>query len=83
MIDCFRALHPSERNAYSCFNTKLKGRVNNFGTRIDYIVCTSLLRSRLSKCSIRSDVVGSDHLPVVAGLAWEKMTSRVRFLGEE
>lgn len=68
MVDCFRALHPSERNAYSCFNMKLKGRVNNFGTRIDYIVCSRPLRDRLVECAIRSDVTGSDHLPVVAGL---------------
>ncbi|CBK23625.2 uncharacterized protein [Blastocystis hominis] len=66
MIDCFRALYPSERNAYSCFNTKLKGRINNFGTRIDYIVCTRPLRNCLVECAIRSDVTGSDHLPVVA-----------------
>lgn len=84
MIDCFRALHPSERNAYSCFNTKLKGRVNNFGTRIDYIVCTCPLRDCLVKCVIRSDVTGSDHLPVVAGLVvCRAVMSRVRFFGEE
>ena len=84
MIDCFRALHPSERNAYSCFNTKLKGRVNNFGTRIDYIVCTRPLRDCLVECVIRSDVTGSDHLPVVAGLVvCGAVMSRVRFFGEE
>ena len=79
MIDCFRALHPSERNAYSCFNTKLQGRVNNFGTRIDYIVCTRSLRECLTQCFIRSDVEGSDHLPVVAGRRREQMMRRVRF----
>ena len=67
MVDVFRYLNPDATAAYTCFNTKLGGRTNNFGTRIDYILCDSGMKNQLKECIIRSDLNGSDHLAVIAG----------------
>lgn len=67
-VDVFRILHPTERNAYTCFSTQLGGRKTNFGTRIDYILCDESLRDAIQTCTILSTMTGSDHLPVVAGI---------------
>ena len=68
MVDVFRIKHPDVLDAYTCFNTKLGGRANNFGTRIDYILCSASLKDRIEGCEIRRDLGGSDHLAVVAGM---------------
>ena len=68
-VDIFRVLHPDEKTAYTCFNTRFGARANNFGTRIDYILCDEGLRDCLVSSSILSEMKGSDHLPVIADLA--------------
>ncbi|KNB41935.1 exodeoxyribonuclease [Blastocystis sp. subtype 4] len=68
LVDVYRVLHPTERTAYTCFSTQLGGRKNNFGTRIDYILCDESLRDAIQTCSILSTMTGSDHLPVTAGI---------------
>ena len=68
MVDVFRVKHPDVLDAYTCFNTKLGGRSNNFGTRIDYILCSASLKDQIEACEIRRDLGGSDHLAVVAGM---------------
>lgn len=66
LVDTLRYLHPKKQECYTCWNTQLNGRANNYGTRIDYILvskpCTGLIKS----CSIMSDVTGSDHCPFAA-----------------
>ena len=76
LIDSFRVLHPTERTAYTCFSTQLGGRKNNFGTRIDYILCDESLHDVIQTCSILSDMTGSDHLPVVAGTHMDLVQTR-------
>ena len=41
-------------------------RKSNFGTRIDYILCTPNLLPWFKSCSVESDIMGSDHCPVSA-----------------
>ena len=67
MVDAFRVIHPTTRKAFTCFNTQLGTRQTNFGTRIDYILCDSVLKESIKDCTILSEMKGSDHLPVVAG----------------
>ena len=65
LIDVFRYFHKDEKNAFTCWNTKTRARETNYGTRIDYILASeNLLLNELIACSIRPDILGSDHCPV-------------------
>ena len=68
-VDTFRIFHPEREMAFTCWNTKMNCRVNNYGTRIDYILASLDLEASLSHCDIQPEVTGSDHCPVVAALA--------------
>lgn len=37
-VDMFRQFYPNEKNAFTCWNTRLSARETNYGTRIDYIL---------------------------------------------
>ena len=66
-IDTYRYLHPDQREAYTCWETLTGARVNNYGVRIDYIVCDGLAsKGHLIECQHRTEVESSDHCPVVA-----------------
>ena len=67
-IDAFRFLHPNREKSFTCWNTKTNARINNYGTRIDYILLSCKLGNSLKECTIMSDVYGSDHCPVKATL---------------
>ena len=69
-VDAFRQRHPERKEAFTCWNTKLNCRANNYGTRIDYVfVDRGLAAEALSECEIHPDVEDSDHCPVSAELA--------------
>ena len=70
LIDVFRTKHPKEKTAYTCFNNRLNARTNNFGTRIDYILCDDGMKGMIEASEILSEMKGSDHLPVVADFAF-------------
>ncbi|CAF1053124.1 unnamed protein product [Adineta steineri] len=66
-IDTFRYLHPDQREAYTCWETVSNARVNNYGVRIDYIICDGAVsKSHLVNCERRPDIESSDHCPVIA-----------------
>lgn len=73
--DSFRYLHPTAEKSFTCWNTKLSARVNNYGTRIDYILISPGLLPWLTECCLMTDVHGSDHCPVRAHLALEPVPS--------
>lgn len=64
--DTFRSLHPTAEKAFTCWNTRLGARQTNYGTRIDYILCSDVLRPFLSSSEVLPHVLGSDHCPVKA-----------------
>jgi AP endonuclease-2 len=64
-IDVFRYLYPNRSESYTCWNTMLGSRLTNFGTRIDYIIADSRLQNYIKDCLILSDILGSDHCPVM------------------
>ncbi|XP_046636835.1 DNA-(apurinic or apyrimidinic site) endonuclease 2-like isoform X2 [Daphnia pulicaria] len=74
-VDSFRHLYPTKAKAFTCWNTKLSARVNNYGTRIDYILLSNQLTDALQDCIIMSDVYGSDHCPVKSSLALDIIAS--------
>ena len=65
-IDTYRFLHPEQREAYTCWETLTSARVNNYGVRIDYILCDGLRsKADLINCEHRTDVESSDHCPII------------------
>ncbi|MCA9795389.1 MAG: exodeoxyribonuclease III [Candidatus Eremiobacteraeota bacterium] len=62
-IDVFRH-HCQEGGHYTWWSYFAGERENNMGWRIDYFVCSGQLADRV-RCSHRSQVMGSDHCPIV------------------
>lgn len=67
-VDTFRALHPGEPGHYSWWSYRTRARENNVGWRIDYHCVDSGLRGRVRSASIRDEITGSDHCPVLLEL---------------
>ena len=67
--DTFRYFHPDLTGAYSWWSYRFRAREKNAGWRIDYFLTSDRLRDRLVSSTIRSDIFGSDHCPVVIELA--------------
>lgn len=63
LIDTFRHLHPEEKK-YSWWSYRGGARGRNVGWRIDYILISEKLKSKLVSAEIRNDIMGSDHCPV-------------------
>ncbi|MCQ2177710.1 MAG: exodeoxyribonuclease III [Bacteroidales bacterium] len=62
-IDSWREMHPQEIK-YSWWSYRMAARERNVGWRIDYLLCSEALRSRMVESGIRNDIYGSDHCPV-------------------
>lgn len=67
--DSFRYLYPERTDAYSWWSNMPKVRERNVGWRIDYFLVSSRLRPFIVDAYIDSNVLGSDHCPVVLELA--------------
>lgn len=66
--DTFRYLYPDKTGAYSWWSYRFNARKNNAGWRIDYFIVSDRLRDRIRSVDIWSEVLGSDHCPVVLEL---------------
>ena len=64
-IDTFRYFYPDQTGIYSWWSYRFNARKNNAGWRIDYFCVSEALKDRLKDAEIRTDVMGSDHCPVV------------------
>ncbi|MBQ2995939.1 MAG: exodeoxyribonuclease III [Oscillibacter sp.] len=67
--DTFRRLHPDLTGAYSWWSYRFNARKNNAGWRIDYFIVSERLMERVENADIWSEILGSDHCPVVLDLA--------------
>ena len=65
MIDSWRKLHPNKIE-YTYFDYRTKARSRNAGWRLDYILVSKYLFKYIKKVDIDSDIIGSDHIPVIA-----------------
>jgi len=63
--DTFRHFYPEKTGAYSWWSYMGKARENNTGWRIDYFIVSDSFKDRLKDAEVHSDVMGSDHCPVV------------------
>jgi len=63
-VDTFRMIHGDKPNCFTFFSYKGNMRELNKGWRIDYFICSEILKSRIVDSYILEDYQGSDHLPV-------------------
>ena len=66
--DTFRYLYPDKAGAYSWWSYRFNARKNNAGWRIDYFIVSDRLKDKIKNADIWSEVLGSDHCPVVLEL---------------
>ena len=64
-VDTFRYFYPDAEGIYSWWSYRFKAREKNAGWRIDYFCVSESLKARLVDAKILTDVMGSDHCPVV------------------
>ena len=67
-IDTFRYLHPDATGIYSWWSYRFNARKNNAGWRIDYFLTSQILKDKIEKAEILTEVMGSDHCPVLLEL---------------
>ncbi len=68
-VDIFRHLHPDQKGAYTWWSQlRADVRARNIGWRIDYFFVSDDLLPRIKRAEILSDVMGSDHCPVLLEL---------------
>lgn len=66
--DLCREFHPSRMGMFTCWETKKNARPGNFGSRIDYVLCSSGIKDWFVDSNIQEGLLGSDHCPVYATL---------------
>ena len=64
-IDTFREVHKDAPEHYSWWSYRANARANNVGWRIDYFYVSEDLKEYITDASIMSEIMGSDHCPVV------------------
>ncbi|NLP36612.1 MAG: exodeoxyribonuclease III [Firmicutes bacterium] len=64
-IDTFRYFYPDQEDAYTWWSYFRSARQRNIGWRIDYFLTSERLKDKLVDAQILSEVMGSDHCPVV------------------
>lgn len=69
MWDITRKFHPDRQGMFTCWETKKNARPGNYGSRIDYILCTAGIKNWFEDANIQEGLMGSDHCPVYAILA--------------
>ena len=64
-IDTFLYFYPDAQWIYSWWSYRFSARAKNAGWRIDYFCVSESLEERLVDAKILTDVMGSDHCPIV------------------
>lgn len=64
-VDAFRALHPGEEYHYTWWSYRQRSRERNVGWRLDYFWVHQDLFPKIKDCKHLTEVMGSDHCPVV------------------
>ncbi|NLK14672.1 MAG: exodeoxyribonuclease III [Spirochaetales bacterium] len=64
-VDTFRYLYPDVTGVYSWWSYRFQSRSRNTGWRIDYWLVSESLKERVIDSTIATDVMGSDHAPVI------------------
>jgi len=68
-LDTFRHFYPDRADAYTWWSYMPKVRERNIGWRIDYFLASARLAPSLLDARIDTDVMGSDHCPIILEVA--------------
>jgi exodeoxyribonuclease-3 len=68
-VDVFRHFNPDKKDAYTYWDMKTFSRDRNVGWRIDYFFASKNLLPKIKKMEILSNVLGSDHCPLLLEIA--------------
>lgn len=63
--DSFRHFYPAQEGSYTWWSYMSKVREKNIGWRIDYFIVSDTFIDRLVDANIHSEIMGSDHCPVL------------------
>ncbi|MEK5186676.1 exodeoxyribonuclease III [Solibacillus sp. FSL R5-0449] len=66
--DSFRHFHPDLTDHFTWWSYMAKVRERNIGWRIDYFIISDRLVDKVEEASIHSEILGSDHCPIVLKL---------------
>ncbi|ATZ45428.1 Bcapn2 [Botrytis cinerea B05.10] len=66
MWDICRGFHPTRKGMFTCWDQKMNARPGNFGSRIDYVLCSEDMKDWFQDSNIQEGLMGSDHCPVFA-----------------
>ncbi len=64
-VDTYRHFYPEKEGAYTWWSYMMKIRERNIGWRIDYFIVSLKLADLLVDAEIHSEILGSDHCPVL------------------
>jgi AP endonuclease-2 len=78
MWDICRSFHPNRQGMFTCWEQKINARPGNYGSRIDYVLCSEAWKDWFCESNIQEGLMGSDHCPVYAILK-----EKVEIEGEE
>lgn len=67
-VDGFRFLYP-DKVEYTWWSYRTRARERNIGWRIDYFVLSDRIKDKIKDVTIRGDIYGSDHCPIILNLA--------------
>lgn len=70
-IDSYRYFYPDITGVYSWWSYRFNARKNNAGWRIDYFLVSEKLKDQMRDAGILTEIMGSDHCPVVLELETE------------
>ncbi|KAI7407406.1 APN2 DNA lyase apurinic/apyrimidinic, partial [Hortaea werneckii] len=62
--DTTRAFHPERKGMYTHWEQKINARPGNFGSRIDFVLVSTDMKSWIRDANIQEGLLGSDHCPV-------------------
>lgn len=67
LVDTYRYINPTKVE-YSYWSYRFNSRKKNKGWRIDYFLVSESLKNNITKAKILTDVMGSDHAPVMLSI---------------
>ncbi|KAF9699047.1 hypothetical protein EKO04_002795 [Ascochyta lentis] len=66
LYDLCREFHPHREGMYTHWEQKINARPGNFGSRIDFVLCSIKIKHWFQESNIQEGLMGSDHCPVYA-----------------
>lgn len=66
LYDLCREFHPDREGMFTHWEQKINARPGNFGSRIDFILCSIAIKDWFRESNIQEGLMGSDHCPVYA-----------------